>query len=129
MNDEVAVAPKYAGPYAEKREVEALANCWRPVQLLAEARLSESEVLPPSDTAPPPERPEPLETVIDELASWLLPMVVVETNDVPLYERRVPVVYVVALVPPLRIPSVPVKRLVPMDVVATIDPFALVERS
>ena len=55
------------------------------------------------------------------------PIVSVFTGDVPL-PMRIPE-SVVEPVPPLRIPRVPVKRLVPMDVVATIDPFALVERS
>jgi hypothetical protein len=41
--------------------------------------------------------------------SWLLPIVLVETKDVPLYERSVPVVYEVAFVPPFAIESVPLK--------------------
>ena len=34
-NDDVAVAPKYDGPYEEKRELEALLNCCRAVQVFA----------------------------------------------------------------------------------------------
>src|ERR1700677_840916 len=59
-----------------------------------------------------------------EFWSWLLPMVEVETNAVPLEERSCPCVYEVALVPPLPIPKVPVRRFVPMEVVAMIEPLA-----
>jgi len=38
--EEVAVAPKYAGPYAEKSEVEAFPNCCKAVQIFAFPRLS-----------------------------------------------------------------------------------------
>ena len=51
---------------------------------------------------PPKETP-----LIVEFCSWLLPMVVVETKEVPLYERSWPDVYEVALVPPWPMPRVP----------------------
>ena len=44
--DEVAVAPKYAGPYEEKSVVEARENCWRAVHEFALARLSEATTAP-----------------------------------------------------------------------------------
>ena len=59
---------------------EAFAKVWSPVQELALARLSESEVELPRETVPPPERPEPEETVTLEFWSWLLPMVEVATT-------------------------------------------------
>lgn len=64
---------------------------------------AESVIVPPSATEPPPVRPLPAVTVREELASWLLPMVEVETNDVPLYERSCPPVNELAPVPPLAI--------------------------
>jgi len=69
LNDDVAVPPKYAGPYAEKREVEAFWNVCNPVQLFAFARFSDSDVEPPSAIEPPPERPEPADMVSAEFWS------------------------------------------------------------
>ena len=78
---------------------------------------AESETVPPRATEPPPERPEPAVTVTEEFCSWLLPIVDVETKDVPSYESSVPEVKDVALLPPLviarafprvRVPSVAV---------------------
>ena len=57
------------------RVVEALAMFCRPVQALAVAVLRESDVMPPREMEPPPERPEPAETVSEEFWSWLFPIV------------------------------------------------------
>ena len=85
-NDDVAVVPKYAVP-AENSEELALVNCWRPVQLFACVTSSESVAVPPRETGEPETvRPPPFERVMEEFASWLLPIVEVETKEVPLYE-------------------------------------------
>jgi hypothetical protein len=90
---EEAVSPvNQVLPELEKRVVEAFANCWSAEKEFADARLRLSEVEPPSATAPPPERPAPAETVSAEFASWLLPIVEVETKLVPLKERSCPLV-------------------------------------
>jgi len=62
------------------------------VHQLALPMLRESAVEPPRDAAPPPESPVPADTVMDEFWSWLLPIVEVETKEVPLNARRVPAV-------------------------------------
>ena len=107
--DVAAVSVVVASPLEMERsvvEAPPLNDC-SAVHALALLRLSVSDVEPPREMAPPPESPEPAETVSDEFWSWLLPMVEVETNLVPSYERSVPVVYEVALEPPKPMPRVP----------------------
>jgi len=101
----VALPLKYAIPTLEKMVDDAFANDCSAVQTFALPRLSVREVEPPREMVPPPERPVPAETVSEEFWSWLLPMVVVDTKDVPLYERRVPCVNEVEFVPPDAMPS------------------------
>ena len=47
-NDEVAVAPKYAGPYAENRLIDAFANCcsWDQALLVVVPNASEIPPVP-----------------------------------------------------------------------------------
>ena len=92
--DVAAVSVVVASPLEMERsvvEAPPLNDC-SAVHALALLRLSVSDVEPPRETAPPPESPEPAETVSDEFWSWLLQMVEVETNLVPSNERSVPVV-------------------------------------
>ena len=86
------IAVKKTEEVAVNWEVEALVKFWVAVHQLERLVLRESVVDPPRATDPPPERPEPAVTVRLAFWSWALPMVEVETNLVPSYERRVPVV-------------------------------------
>jgi hypothetical protein len=86
-------------PLSVVRVEEEFAKVWSPVQELALARFK-LNVCVPEPLYALPESPEPAERLarvppsetplMVELASWLLPMVLVETKEVPLYERRVP---------------------------------------
>jgi len=70
------------------------------VLLLERSVVEETVILPPRETL------EPLIVTL-EFCNWLLPMVVVETKDVPSYASSVPWVKLVAFVPPWLMATVP----------------------
>ena len=120
---EVAVAPKYAGPYALKSEVEALPNCCKTVQVFALPVLRERVPAAPPTSAPKVplyEREPPMVAVVVET---------LESPVVPLPYKSWLLVKVVWPVPPFAIGSVPVTSAVSETLAHVATPAPLSERT